>query len=89
MDTVFLLARLRKCDERWSKAMARKGYPEPDESTPEKPFTPREFELYCFADAWRDAFHKYEGLLYQQPDIREGMITGLCTREPLTIYEAT
>ena len=67
--------------------MARKGYPLPDEPTPEKPFTKREFELYCFADAWRDLYHKYEELLYKQHDVRQGMITGLTTRDQPTFYE--
>lgn len=82
-----MVARLQRVDKRWEAAICHRLYR--DEATAEKPFTAPEWNQFLWACAWRDLFHKYEEALYAHPDIRAGLVEGITTREPLTIYEPT
>lgn len=81
-----LVSRMRFCDRRWSKAMVNPNYR--DEPSEDRPFTEENKLRYWWADSWRKLFHQYESALYQEPEVRRGMVEGLVTREPLTVYEA-
>ena len=86
MTTEKLISGLRYCDARWETAICHPEYR--DEPTEDKPFTEENHRRYWWADQWRLLFHEFENALYRQPDVRAGMIEGLTTREPLTIYDS-
>lgn len=83
--TEFLLRRLRRCDQGWERGMAHPGYR--DEPTDEHAFTDEEQRRMYWVQSWRFAFHDFEQALYDQEDVRRGMIEGLSTREVATVYE--
>jgi hypothetical protein len=85
MTTDQILVRLRYCDERWTKAIMHRKYR--DEETELTPFSDEERRRYWWADTWRNLFHVYEGMLYDQRDVRLGMIEGLTTKSLPTDYE--
>lgn len=58
-----------------------------DEPSDDRPFSDEDWQRYWWADQWRLAYHDYEAALYNQRDVRLGMVEGLVGREPLTIYE--
>lgn len=84
LSTEALVRRLKKCDERWCRAMAHPKYR--DEPSEDRPFTEEEARRYWWADQWRLAYHEYESALYQQRDVRLGMVEGLLVRETTTVY---
>lgn len=84
--TQWLLTRLKRADDGWENAMANPDYRD-EPLADDRPFTPLENIRMWWAQAWRGEYHWIEGELYNQPDVRKGMVEGLATREPLTIYE--
>lgn len=86
VTTQWLLTRLKRADLGWERAMANPAYRD-EPLAEDRPFTALEELRMWWAEAWRHEYHWLEGELYRQPEIRKGMVEGLNTREPLTVYE--
>lgn len=80
--TQWLLKQMKAIDIKWERAIRRPSYK--DEPKEGETFTPTETLSYWWADSWRRAFHWFEGELYQQPDVRAGLVEGLSVREEIT-----